>query len=33
MTPQEMKEANVAIKGAVSDFVGEIAGMFGDGKR
>jgi hypothetical protein len=30
MTPQEMKEANVAIKGAVADFVGEIAGMFGE---
>ena len=26
----EMKEANVAIKGAVADFVGEIAGMFGE---
>jgi hypothetical protein len=30
MTPQEMKEANVAIKEAVADFVGEIAGMFGE---
>jgi hypothetical protein len=30
MTPQEMKGANVAIKGAVADFVSEIAGMFGE---